>query len=726
MRRIVLALLALFSLTVARADEGMWLLKLMQEQHLADSLRKAGLQLAPEALYSDNRPSLRDVVGRFGGGCTGEVVSPDGLIFTNNHCGFSFVQAMSDLKHNYLQNGFFAKSRAEELPVPGLTFTFVVRIDDVTARVEALARQKKYDQYKRQSTAVLGPLAETLLKSGPYAKAPGVSARIVPFFGGNRYFLFVEQRYDDVRLVVNPPQQIAQFGFNQDNWMWPRHNADFAVFRIYADAKGQPARYAKTNVPLHREKWLPISLRGVEHGDYTMIMGFPGRTSRFLTASQVRLRCESINEPINLAGEAELRFMKSLMDSDKAASLKYAGEYMKLGNMVKNFGGMNASVASTRLLDIKAREEAAFREFAARSGRPEYRNIIERIDSLVAAVRDTLHDYNLLRFTYGAQDFHPNVNALSGFILRFAPRVQANWQRLGRGKKQIKAGAEEKKLYDDFMRSAYRAALTTDFDYDLRKMKLLAPYWAKHHRLKAQPDFVREDMNAYFDSLYTKTDFRDTAEINTYMATDYFEAFSEDPVISHWLYYERLIDEVYRPALARYEHKLAELEQIYVRGLCEMYGWTKAPDANSTLRMTYGSVRGYSPRDAVQYDWHTGLKGMFEKENPADPDYVVDEKLRQHYLSKNYGPYADANGELPTCFLTNNDITGGNSGSAVLNARGELIGLAFDGNIESLSSDLRYNPQLQRCINADIRYILFVIDTYGGSHYLINEMDIRR
>jgi len=308
----------------------------------------------------------------------------------------------------------------------------------------------------------------------------------------------------------------------------------------------------------------------------------------------------------------------------------------------------------------------------------------------------------------------------------FAPRVQANWQRLDRGKKQIKAGAEEKKLYDDFMQSAYRAALTTDFDYDLRKMKLLAPYWAKHHRLKAQPDFVREDMNAYFDSLYSTTDFRDTAEINTYMATDYFEAFYEDPVISHWLLFDRLIDEVYRPALDRYERKLAELNQIYVRGLCEMYGWTKAPDANSTLRMTYGSVRGYSPRDAVQYGWRTGLKGMFEKENPADPDYVVDEKLRQHYLAKNYGPYADADGELPTCFLTNNDITGGNSGSAVLNARGELIGLAFDGNIESLSSDLRYNPQLQRCINADIRYILFVIDTYGGSHYLLNEMEIRR
>ena len=344
----------------------------------------------------------------------------------------------------------------------------------------------------------------------------------------------------------------------------------------------------------------------------------------------------------------------------------------------------------------------------------------------MAAVRDTLHDYNLLRFTYGAQDFHPNTAALWAFTLRFAPRVQRNWQRLDHGKKQIKATAEEKKFYRDFMTSAHRVALTTDFDYDLRKMKLLAPYWAKHHRLKVQPDFVRDDMNAYFDSLYAQTAFRDTAKINTYMATDYFEAFSEDPVISHWVLFDRLIDEVYRPALDRYERKVAELNQIYVRGLCEMYGWTKAPDANSTLRMTYGSVRGYSPRDAVQYGWRTGLKGMFEKENPADPDYVVDEKLRQHYLTKNYGPYADADGELPTCFLTNNDITGGNSGSAVLNARGELIGLAFDGNIESLSSDLRYNPQLQRCINADIRYILFVIDTYGGSHYLLNEMEIRR
>ena len=478
-----------------------------------------------------------------------------------------------------------------------------------------------------------------------------------------------------MRLVVNPPQQVAQFGFNQDNWVWPRHNADFAVFRIYADAKGQPAAYSKNNQPLECKKWLPVSLKGIGENDYTMIMGFPGRTSRYLTASQVRLRTESINEPINLAGDAELRFMKALMDSNKDMALKYANDYMGLGNMVKNFGGMNASVRSTGLLNIKAEEEKRFRAFAAQSGKPEYVHIIDRMDSLVAAVKDTLHDYNLLRFTFGAQDFKNDRNAVA----------------------------------------------TVDKAYDLGKMKLLSGYWTKYHKLALQPEFVQKDMGAYFDALYQNSLFADSAKLKNATA----EALGNDILATHWATYRKALS-AYQPAVERYEKKVAELNRIYVRGLCEMYDWTKSPDANSTLRMTYGHIKGYAPRDAVRFDWKTTLRGMFEKENPADPDYVVDEKLRQHYLTKNYGQYANAEGELPTCFLSNNDITGGNSGSAVLNARGELIGLAFDGNIESLSSDLRFNPALQRCINADIRYILFVIDTYGGSKYLIDEMEIRK
>lgn len=676
MRKLLFSLIALLTFSAAYADEGMWLLKLMKEQHLEDSLKKAGLQISPSELYNETQPSLRDVIGRFGNGCTGEVVSSKGLVFTNNHCGFSYVHAMSSIKHNYLQEGFFAQKMSEELPVPDLTFTFVVSIVDVTAQVEAAAKKAKVDEYYRQSNLFLRPLADKMLKANKtFAKKRGVTLRIVPYFGGNRYYAFYEQRYDDVRLVVNPPQQVAQFGFNQDNWVWPRHNADFAVFRIYADAKGQPAAYSKNNQPLECKKWLPVSLKGIGENDYTMIMGFPGRTSRYLTASQVRLRTESINEPINLAGDAELRFMKALMDSDKDMALKYANDYMGLGNMVKNFGGMNASVRSTGLLNIKAEEEKRFRAFAAQSGKPEYVHIIDRMDSLVAAVKDTLHDYNLLRFTFGAQDFKNDRNAVA----------------------------------------------TVDKAYDLGKMKLLSGYWAKYHKLALQPEFVQKDMGAYFDALYQNSIFADSAKLKTASA----EALGNDVLATHWTTYRKALS-AYQPAVERYEKKVAELNRIYVRGLCEMYDWTKSPDANSTLRMTYGHIKGYAPRDAVRFDWKTTLRGMFEKENPADPDYVVDEKLRQHYLTKNYGQYANAEGELPTCFLSNNDITGGNSGSAVLNARGELIGLAFDGNIESLSSDLRFNPTLQRCINADIRYILFVIDTYGGSKYLIDEMEIRK
>ena len=717
MKKLLLSLLALLVVAGVQADEGMWLLKLMKEQHLEDSLRKAGLRLSPEELYNEKTPSFRDVVGIFGNGCTGEIVSRDGLVLTNNHCGFSYVHAMSDMNHNYLQDGYFAKNRSEELQVPDLTFTFVVRIVEVTAEVERAAAKAKADAYTMMSGSFLQPLAKQMLKKSDLAKQRGMTMRIVPYFGGNRFFAFYEQKYTDVRLVANPPQQIGQFGFNQDNWMWPRHNADFAMFRVYADKDGQPAPYSADNQPLRCKKWVPVSLKGVQQGDYTMVMGFPGSTSRYLTASQVRLRTQSQNAPINLAGEAELNFMKSLMDSDRAMALKYADDYMHLGNMVKNYGGMNESVKKTHLLDIKAEEEKAFRAFAERSGKAEYRNIIDRIDSLVTAVADTLHDYYLLRYTYGAQNFRYNTKTLQDFSSALGRKLQ----------KTAKKGEDYQQ-----QRAAYVAAVeqmlgNLDGDYDLRKMKLLAPYWAKHHRLAIQPAFVREDMNAYFDSLYTTSAYRSKAAFADIMElnSDDWERFGQEDVLDrHLAAYEAALKQ-YEPALERYRKKVAELNRIYVRGLCEMYDWAKSPDANFTLRMTYGSVKPYSPRDAVYYDWKTTLKGMMEKENPNDPDYVVDAKLREHFLTKNYGRYADAEGELPTCFLSNNDITGGNSGSGVYNAQGELVGLAFDGNIESLSSDLRFNPALQRCINADIRYVLFVIDTYGGAKYAVDEMEIR-
>ncbi len=706
---LTLGLALVVGLTMARADEGMWLLKLMKQQHLEDSLRKAGLQLPPEALYSETAPSLRECVGIFGNGCTGEIVSAEGLVLTNNHCGFGYIHAMSTMDHNYLQDGYFAKNRSEELPVPNLQFTFVVRIVDVTADVNELAAKKKVDEYTAQSQAFLEPLADKLLKKSDLKKEKGMRVRIVPYFGGNQFYMFYEQSYSDVRLVANPPQNIAQFGFNQDNWMWPRHNADFSMFRIYADSEGKPAAYSENNRPLQCKKFLPVSLKGIEENDYTMIMGFPGTTTRYLTASEVELRTQSTNAPINISGEAQLTFMKQLMDNDSVLNLKLADDYMGLGNMVKNFGGMNESVKKTGLVAIKKAEEKAFMTFAGKSGKPEYLTIIARIDSLVAAVKDTLHDNSLLQFTAGQQKFYMRPALLSQYTAALESGKQ----------KDIEKTREA-------LIAAYRSSISQlDLDLDLKTMLLLYPYWQKHAKLDVHPDFLKGDVKAYYEQLYANSAFRSIEALEGFLATATAEQFKADPFVKHWSGYKTFTAKHYEEALGRYTCKRKELDKIYTRGLCEMYNWSKSPDANFTLRMTYGHVKGYSPRDAVEYDWQTVLEGMLEKENPRDPDYVMNEKLREFFLNKDFGRYARPDGKLPTCFLSNNDITGGNSGSPVLNAKGELIGLAFDGNIESLSSDLRFNPALQRCINVDIRYVLFLIDKFGGSKYVIDELDIR-
>ena len=704
---LLLCLLAGFG--TAHADEGMWLLKLMKEQHLADSLKKAGLKLKPAELYSETGSSLRECVGIFGNGCTGEIVSGEGLVLTNNHCGFSYVHAMSTMEHNYLQDGYFAKNRGEELPVPDLDFTFVIRVVDVTAQVDSAAAAKQVDVYTAQSQSFLVPLSEDLFAKSDLKDKAGMAVRIVPYFGGNRFYMFYEQAFPDVRLVVNPPQNIAQFGFNQDNWLWPRHNADFAMFRVYADANGNPAPYSAENKPLRTQKFLPISLKGVKEGDYTMIMGFPGSTSRYLTASEVKLRTQSMNYPINLAGEAQLNFMKALMDRDSVANLKLADEYMSLGNVVKNFGGMNESVKKTGLMGIKAKEEKAFMEFAKRSGKAEYLSIISRIDSLVTAAEDTLHDFYLLNFTFGAMKF------------KVTPSVVENYL------KALDADSTEAlTAATEALRNAQKAVAQVDLDFDRATVELLIPYWLKHNRLGLNPIVTDGNYNALIENVYTQSIFRSAEALEAFLVAPSAEVLKNDPLYTFRKELVKFSKDNFDYVINNFNVKRAELDKIYTRGLCEMYDWSKAPDANFTLRMTYGHVKGYSPRDAVKYDWNTVLDGMLEKENPKDPDYVMNEELRKYYLSGNYGGYARKDGKLPTCFLSNNDITGGNSGSPVMNAKGELIGIAFDGNIESLSSDLRFNPELQRCINVDIRYVLFLIDTFGGSSYVLDEMEIRK
>lgn len=702
MKKILLFAVAVLCSLVARADEGMWLLKLMEQQHLADSLRKAGLQLPPSQLYSETGPSLKDVVGIFGNGCTGEVVSPDGLIFTNNHCGFSYIHAMSSVEKNYLKDGFFAKSRAEELPTPNLTFTFVLAIEDVTAQVEAEARRLGIDKYTRQSYSFTSKMNSELRKKSKYAKLKGIESTLLPFFGGNQFYIIYMQEYTDVRLVADPPLNVAQFGGNSDNWVWPRQNVDWCAFRIYADKNGQPAPYSPQNVPLKRKNYLRISSKGIQEGDYTMVMGFPGSTSRFLTSEQVALRVNSINQPIVAAGWPVLDLYKKYMEKNDSIRLVLESTNMRLGNMVKNYDGMIKAVRNLKLIDEKRREEKRFQDFAHQSGKPEYQTVVADINKLCKTYQDSIFDDNLLYATLGNIKYPASYRIMQQLLAA----LKAN------NRQDIHNFSESLlKSYNDQIEN-----FTTD--YVIERTRLLLPIWEKNCRLPISRNL--QVGNPY--ELISQSIFASRKKLETFLANPSAETLTADPI------YKMIkdIDELSEKLEGTKHFKMAvqPLEKTYVRGLEEMYNNSKAPDANFTLRMTYGHVKAMKPRDGVLYDWRTTLKGMFEKEDSTNIDYIVHPRMRQLYEARDFGRYAREDGQLPTCFISNNDITGGNSGSPVMNAKGELIGLAFDGNIEALSSDLKFDPELQRCINVDIRYVLWILDKFGESKYLFNEMEI--
>ncbi len=702
MKKVLLLAVAVLCSLVARADEGMWLLKLMEQQHLADSLRKAGLQLPPSQLYSETGSSLKDVVGIFGNGCTGEVVSPDGLIFTNNHCGFSYIHAMSTVEKNYLKDGFFAKSRAEELPTPDLTFTFVLAIEDVTAQVEAEARRLGIDKYTRQSYSFTSKMNSELRKKSKYAKLKGIESTLLPFFGGNQFYIIYMQEYTDVRLVADPPLNVAQFGGNSDNWVWPRQNVDWCAFRIYADKSGQPAPYSPQNVPLKRKNYLRISSKGIQEGDYTMVMGFPGSTSRFLTSEQVALRVNSINQPIVAAGWPVLDLYKKYMEKNDSIRLVLESTNMRLGNMVKNYDGMIKAVRNLKLIDEKRHEEKRFQDFARQSGKPEYQTVVADINKLCKTYQDSIFDDNLLYATLGNIKYSASYRIMQQLL---AALKANNRQDIQNSSKDL-LESYDKKL-EDFTK-----------DYVIERTRLLLPIWEKNCRLPISRSL--QVGNPY--ELISQSIFASRKKLETFLANPSAETLTADPI------YKMIkdIDELSEKLEGTKHFKMAvqPLEKTYVRGLEEMYNNSKAPDANFTLRMTYGHVKAMKPRDGVLYDWRTTLKGMFEKEDSTNIDYIVHPRMRQLYEARDFGRYAREDGQLPTCFISNNDITGGNSGSPVMNAKGELIGLAFDGNIEALSSDLKFDPELQRCINVDIRYVLWILDKFGESKYLFNEMEI--
>ena len=711
---LVAALTATFTFS-AQADEGMWLLQLMKQQNSIDMMKKQGLKLEADDLYNPNGVSLKDAVGIFGGGCTGEIISPEGLILTNHHCGYSSIQQHSSVEHDYLTDGFWAKSRAEELPTPGLKFRFVHRITDITDLINSKIKAGEVNEYEAMTVPFLNKVAKEELEKSDLKSKPGIEVRALPFYAGNKYYLFYYKVYNDVRMVAAPPSSVGKFGGETDNWMWPRHTGDFSMFRIYADKNGEPAEYSTENVPLKTPKFFPISLKGLNEGDYAMIMGFPGSTERYLTQSEVRQRMTAINQAMIDMRTVYLDVLKKYMRQSDKTRIQYANKFAGSSNYWKNSIGMNKAIVDNNVLETKAEQEKRFAAFA--QGNPEYEGVVDKIDTLVEkmtpALRRTEYIYEALN---GAIEFGCPPALMDKMKQAIETKNDSLFQAT---KKQLET------MYDDIYNKDY------DPEVDRAVAKAILPALAKALTSEELPAFYQTiekeykgNYDAYVDDLF------DTSILGS---RDNFDKFLKKPsvkAIDHDLAtaYSRTKLEAIKAAAAergKFSQELNLLHKAYIRGLGEMKQSVPSyPDANFTIRLTYGNVKSYNPKDGVHYKYFTTTNGILEKEDPENPEFTVPAKLKELIQKKDFGRYAMDDGTMPVCFLTTNDITGGNSGSPVIDGEGRLIGCAFDGNWESLSGDISFDNSLQRCIALDIRYMLFILDKLGGCSHLINEMNI--
>lgn len=719
MNKIKLYLSALLILAVCsvKADEGMWLLQLMQQQNSIDMMKKQGLKLDALDLYNPNGVALKDAVGIFGGGCTGEIISPEGLILTNHHCGYASIQQHSSVEHDYLTDGFWATSRDKELATPGLKFTFIERIEDITDLVNAKIAAKEITEAVSFTSAFLNKLAKELLDNSDLKGKKGIVPQALPFYAGNKFYMFYKKVYPDVRMVAAPPSSIGKFGGETDNWMWPRHTGDFSMFRIYADANGEPAEYSPNNVPLKTKKHLPISTKGLKEGDYAMIMGFPGSTSRYLTVSEVKERMEASNEPrIRIRGVRQ-DVLKEAMNSSDKIRIQYANKYAGSSNYWKNSIGMNKAIIDNNVLGTKADQEAKFAQFAKEKNNADYMNVVAKIDEAVSKTSPIKYQQTCLTETF-----------MNGIEFGSPYMVMDNLKTALEQKNDSAIQANIKMLEE-----VYAAIHNKDYDHEVdRKVaKALLPLYAEMIPSEQRPTIYaviekdyKGDYNAFVDAMYDSSIMANQTNFDKFIKKPTVKAIEKDIATQ----YSRSKFDRYT-ALAEQMGKLPEelalLHKTYIRGLEEMkLPVPSYPDANFTIRLTYGNVKPYSPKDGVFYKYYTTTDGILEKENPEDREFVVPAKLKELIEKKDFGRYAMPNGDMPVCFLSTNDITGGNSGSPVLNENGELIGCAFDGNWESLSGDINFDNNLQRCINLDIRYVLFILEKLGNCGHLINEMTI--
>jgi len=708
---ILLILILSFSFK-AKADEGMWLLPLLEKLNMG-KMTELGLKLSAEDIYSINKVCLKDAVVIFGGGCTAEIVSSQGLVLTNHHCGYGSIQAHSSVDHDYLRDGFWAKTKEEELPNPNLSVTFLIRVEDVTGQVLANVKQ---GMSETDRTAAINDARQVIEKKA--AEGNNYRAQVSSFYGGNYFYLLIYERYNDVRLVGAPPSSIGKFGFDTDNWEWPRHTGDFSVFRVYSGPDGKPAPYSKDNIPLKPKRYLTVSLKDRKIGDFAMILGYPGRTNRYMTSYEVNEQLQIVHpDRIKIRGIKQEIWMKDMM-ADQKVNIQYSSKYSGSSNYWKYSIGQKASLEK---LNVKAKKEEIENQFnkwviADPERKAKYG---EALNMIKTAIEGRADYYNAVQYISECMQ----GCELFGLNRRIASLVTALKSK--DNQKISDAVSEFKNTSSNFYKDY-------NLPTDIQSTKAMLKLYRTDVPVKFQPDFYanvvdkkfKGDIDKFVDDMFAKSVFANEAKLNAFLDKPVLKTIESDPVYLTATSFFNTATGVSK-VLSQFDAGLATGKRLWIAALLEMVPEkTLYPDANSTMRLSYGTVQDYDPRDAVTYKYYTTLQGVVDKYKPGDYEFDVPKRLIELNNKKEFGRYGSSKGYMPVCFLTTNDITGGNSGSPVMNGNGELIGLAFDGNWESMSGDIAYEPELQRTIVVDIRYVLWLMDIYSGAKNLVDEMTI--
>jgi len=717
MKKITVFLLALNLLTsnFIKADEGMWLPLFLKAMNESDMQNK-GLKLSAEDIYSINKSSLKDAIVHFNGGCTAEIISEQGLMFTNHHCGYGQIQAHSSVENDLLTNGFWAKSQAEELTNPGLTATLIVRMEDVTAQVLAnvSSGMGEAEREKKVNEAIALIINNTI-------KDTHYGAHIRPFFYGNEYYMFVTETFKDIRLVGAPPSSIGKFGGDTDNWMWPRHTGDFSVFRIYANKDNKPAEYSKDNVPYKPKYVIPISIKGVEENDFTMVYGFPGRTTEYLSSFAVNLIMNESDPAKVKIREKRLSIWDEDMKASDKVRIQYAAKYAGIANYWKKWDGEIRGLKKADAINKKTLFEQDFllKVNTDDDAKGKYGNLFSDLQKLHAEISP----WNKQRDYHSEAIMGIEGVSVASYFLNLVDSLNT-----GKKAKDFQKNLDKIKTDATAFYKNYNAA--TDEKICAAMLKLFVDNIEPSQRASVFSEIEKKykgDFKKYAKDIYSKSMFVSEAKVMEAIADmdKNYKKMDKDPLFKLMRSCLTKYRSEITPKYAELDGKITILNRLYMKAMRELITTKKYyPDANSTLRVAYGKVEGYEPRDGVHYNYFTTMDGVMEKENPAVDEFVVAPKLKELYLKKDYGQYANKSGDLPVAFCASNHTTGGNSGSPVFNGEGQLIGTNFDRNWEGTMSDIFFNPDQVRNIVLDVRFTLFVIDKFAGAGYLLNEMKL--